>query len=73
MRKEQERAEQQPDEGRQRGPEPFVITQAELIAKAAAGELACPRCGEPLQAQLTRPDEEADGVVLCCACGFTEV
>jgi predicted RNA-binding Zn-ribbon protein involved in translation (DUF1610 family) len=52
---------------------PPTPQQAELLAKTNASELPCPICGETLKARLTQPEEDTDGMLLYCACGFKEV
>jgi predicted RNA-binding Zn-ribbon protein involved in translation (DUF1610 family) len=53
--------------------EPPTPHQVELISQANTSELPCPICGERLKARLTHLEEDTDGMLLYCACGFKEV
>jgi hypothetical protein len=52
---------------------PGTSQQDERVTQANARELPCPICGEPLKARLTQPEEDTDGMLLYCSCGFKEV
>jgi len=53
--------------------ESLTPRQAEIMQQVVTGEFPCPICGQPLQAKSTTPEEDTDGVLLYCSCGFKEV